>query len=215
MQAYIDNIEPHDEEGFTDVHSLVKGWMQEKTRRDYPRKIVKNVNFGKIYGLGGPGLSGNLKIPLDEAYEILKAHKAALPSVDELASYFRDLGDRGEAVYTIGGRRYYAEAPQNGRSVSYRLLNYYVQGSSADQTKQSMLNWRSCMGPSTQFLLQVHDELLGMCPTKDVGRETRRLNDAMVGAFSLRVPQRTTGERGKIWGEMQSDKCSRHGAASV
>lgn len=197
QQAYNDNPD-------LDMHQFVKELMLERTGRDYPKKRVKNVNFGKIYGAGPGALAAQMGCSVIEAAHIRAAHEAALPSVVKLTQYISWMGRRGECIVTIGGRQYYAETPSGDRSFEYRLTNYLIQGSAADQTKEAMRGWWERIGgTSTRFLIQAHDELVGMAPTKKVKMASRILDECMVEAFKLDVPVRTKGEQGKNWGAMK------------
>jgi DNA polymerase I-like protein with 3'-5' exonuclease and polymerase domains len=197
QQAYNDNPD-------LDMHAFVKTLMREKTGKDYPKKRVKNVNFGKIYGAGPGALAAQMGCSIEEAAEIRKAHEQALPSVVELTKLISRIGKIGQCITTIGGRQYFAETESNGKSFEYRLVNYLVQGSAADQTKEAMRQWwRYTEGTDVRFLIQAHDELVGMAPTKEVKRASKRLNECMVDCMPLDVPVRTKGEQGKNWGAMQ------------
>jgi DNA polymerase-1 len=203
----------------TDAHTFVQQMILDVTGRSIDRKRVKNVNFGKVYGAGAAALAAQMGCTVEEAWEIRRAHSRAMPSIEELSRAMSDAGRRGDFIRTIGGRRYFAEPARlvgtghvdfdgeeetEMRSFEYRLLNYYVQGSAADQTKQAMVDWYSVIkGTSTRFLVQVHDELIGMCPTKDVGKQTTILDACMRDALPLDVPVLTDGVKGKTWAKMK------------
>jgi DNA polymerase I-like protein with 3'-5' exonuclease and polymerase domains len=48
------------------------------------------------------------------------------------------------------------------------MLNYLIQPSAADCTKQGMLNVRDAV-PEARIAIQVHDELVCMAPSKKYG----------------------------------------------
>ena len=68
------------------------------------------------------------------------------------------------------------------KSFEYKLVNYLIQGSAADQTKQAMLDYARTT-VSGQIQLTVHDQLVVQCPIADVWRERELLERAMNGAF--------------------------------
>lgn len=209
-----------------DVHLFVRDLIKDVTGREYDRKKrIKPVNFGKIYGAGARQLAAQMGCSIEESYEVIAAHEAALPSVVELqqecsnrgrAQKYRDKNGRlvraePEGIRTIGGRFYLAEPPKiiNGRlrSFEYRLINYLIQGSAGDQTKQAMIDWYNDRlkgrEDSVKFLLTVHDQLVGMCRVKELKREKKALESAMIDAFKLDVPVRVTTVTGQNWGAMK------------
>jgi DNA polymerase-1 len=121
-------------------------------------------------------------------------------------------GRAGRCITTIGGRRYYSPPAEKGddgrvRTFEYKLLNYLMQGGSADQTKEAMRIWwemrlkRSTNG--TRFLMTIHDQLVGCAPRKEVKKESAFLDDYMVNAFTLDVPTKTDPTYGTNFGEMK------------
>jgi DNA polymerase-1 len=194
-----------------DLHEFVMDLVNDTTGIGIKRKQTKTINFGKIYGMGAAKLAASLSIPLDEAYGLLNAYDTALPSVKALMRTVSGVGKRGEYITTLGGRRYYsppAERMDDGsiRTFEYKLTNYLIQGSSADQTKEAMrLWWQHLRGNTngTRFLLTVHDELVGCAPKKLVMKEAAKLDECMRGTFKLDVPVRTDLSIGTNFGEME------------
>jgi DNA polymerase-1 len=195
-----------------DMHETVKDIINETTGIGIERKPTKTINFGKVYGMGAAKLAASLKLTLDGAYELLNAYDRSLPSVKALMRECSDIGKKGEFITTLGGRRYYSppsEVDQYGkvRTFEYKLLNYLMQGGSADQTKEAMRLWwnlrlkHSTNG--TRFLMSVHDQLVGCAPKKDVKKEAAFLDDYMVHAFELDVPTKTDLTIGTNFGEMK------------
>ena len=195
-----------------DMHQFTSELIHETTGRLIERKPTKTINFGKIYGMGGPGLSRKLAIPVELAYSMFESYDRSLPSVKALMREVCDIGKRGDYVTTIGGRRYYAppatyEEDNGGvRTYEYKLLNYLIQGSAGDQTKQAMrLWWDRRAHSNAQFLLTLHDQLVGCCPIEDVHEESQTLQQCMEEAFLLDVPVRTDATYGFNFGEMSSE----------
>lgn len=193
-----------------DVHEYVRGLIREQTGQDIPRKHVKNINFAKIYGAGIAKLSMQMGVDYETGQQMVSAYERALPSVKELQREINAVGRNGEHITTIGGRHYYAEpaAMVDGemRSFEYKLLNYLIQGSSADQTKEAMRNWyhdHLVHVGHTRFLLSVHDELVGMAPTRIVKQEAAKLQEYMEGAFKLDVPVVAEPKFGQNYGSMK------------
>jgi DNA polymerase-1 len=149
----------------TDPHVMVKGLIDQRTGGDMPRKYVKITGFGIMYGRGVPNLSSALDLPVEEGRKVQDAYFAALPEVRELSYETRARGKRNLPIKTWGGRLYYRE-PHPERDLSYKLLNYLIQGSAADQTKQSMIDWDAARSPNDVLLAAVHDEI-NICVPSD------------------------------------------------
>jgi DNA polymerase I len=167
----------------------------------YARKSIKITGFSIIYGSGITGLSQQLHQPYDEASRIRSAYLAAMPGINDLMRDVKRRGERGDSIRTLGGRIYYAEnGTVNGqvRSFAYRLLNYLIQGSAADQTKESLNEWRRTKDWQAEFLATVHDENNIQAPEDDWVRHMNDLKVAME-KDNLDVPIRSEGFVGKDW----------------
>lgn len=193
-----------------DVHEYVRGLIKSVTGMDIPRKHVKNINFAKIYGAGIAKLAQQMEVDYDTGAQLVRAYENALPSVRELQKEINATGRSGQHITTIGGRHYFAEPASivndELRSYEYKLLNYLVQGSSADQTKEAMrLWWEQHLRRENRarFLLTVHDELIGMAPTKIVKQEAKKAQTCMIEAVKLDVPVVAEIKYGKSYGELK------------
>jgi len=174
------------------------------------RKVAKTLGFAVLYGAGVGRIAESLNIGVAEATGIKKRYLAALP---EIAEFQRKLTSDAKckiATETLGGRYYYPPKPAfiGGRmqSFEYRLTNYKIQGSAADQTKQAMIDYDELNG-SGELILTVHDQLVIQCPIEDADREALRLEQAMNNAFqdTLRYKITSDGERGYNFAEMTGD----------
>ena len=174
-----------------DIHQAVGELIATVTGNAFPRKLVKILNFLTIYGGGAGRLAEQAGITVEEAQAVREAYFNALPSVRKL---MRQVSQQSE-VKTLGGRAYFAE-----RGFEYKLLNYLIQGSAADQTKEALRLW-SRSGARAKFYLTVHDELVFTCPRANADEEMRLLQGAMDGAFAdrLDVPFRSDGYVGTTW----------------
>ena len=205
LQAYRENP-------WLDVHQFVADMILEKTGKSFVRKNVKIANFRIIYGGGAPATAQGIGCSIDEAKDLLAAHKAALPSItgrDGLADSCKAIGKRGECLYTWGGRAYYVEPPafnkKHGRHMTfeYKLLNYECQGSAADVTKQAMINYHSHPKRRGRFLVQVYDEL-NSSSGPDPKAEMAVLRDSMESVSEeLDVPMLSEGKIGPTWGDLK------------
>jgi DNA polymerase I-like protein with 3'-5' exonuclease and polymerase domains len=193
-----------------DAHVAVMELIHELIGVLLARRVVKDLNFGLLYGMGLAKLALKLGIPSAEARRLMRAHMAALPGVKKLKEALEAAGKAGQPIYTWGGRRYFCEAPrwdeatQRRWSFEYRLLNLKIQGSAADCTKQAMLNYHE-LGYDARWpmRLQVHDELLTTAPARDVRRAHAALREAMA-AVDFKVPMLSDGKLGNVsWHRMK------------
>jgi DNA polymerase I len=188
----------------TDPHVMVKGLIDQRTGGDMPRKYVKITGFGIMYGRGVPNLSAALGLPIDEGRKVQDAYFAALPEVRELSYETRNRGKRNLPITTWGGRKYYRE-PHPERDLSYKLLNYLIQGSAADQTKQSMIDWDGARPADNVLLAAVHDEINISVPDEpdSVTMGMRVLREQM-NAPRFDVPFMSEGYIGDSWDNIRS-----------
>lgn len=185
----------------TDPHQTVKELIDAMVGGDMPRKYVKITGFGIMYGRGVPNLSVALGVDETQGKAVRDAYYAALPEIKELSYGIRNRGKRGQFIRTWGGRVYYRE-PNPDRDLSYKLLNYLIQGSAADQTKQSMIDWNEIREPSDLLLAAVHDEINISAPIGDKASAMVRLRVAM-DADRFDVPFRSEGFAGKNWNDIE------------
>jgi DNA polymerase I-like protein with 3'-5' exonuclease and polymerase domains len=182
----------------TDPHKMVQEMIKELLGIDMPRKFVKITGFGIMYGRGIPNLSAALGVDAIKGKETRDAYFAALPEVRILAALCKRRGTMGSFIRTWGGRVYYRE-PNEDRDMSYKLLNYLIQGSASDQTKQSIIDWDNSRASTDVFLAAVHDENNICAPIEDKAPAMRRLRTAM-DADRFDVPFLSEGFAGPAWG---------------
>jgi DNA polymerase-1 len=142
----------------TDPHDAVQKLIETEAGILLPRKHVKITGFGIMYGRGAPNLSTALGVDVDTGKRTRDAYYAALPEVRILSNATRARGRDGLPIRTWGGRLYFRE-PSPDRDLSYKLLNYLIQGSAADQTKDSIIVWHDGKRPDDHLLAAVHDEI--------------------------------------------------------
>ena len=202
MQEYLKN--PN-----LDVHAWVQTMVNDATGANYPRKFIKTVVFGLLYGMGAEKLGLSLGIEKEDAAKLRKGVLDALPGVRELVKTTKG------RICTWGGRIYEVEPPREldgemdqgshtrdwggDMTFEYKQLNYLIQGSAADCTKQGMLNVAAAL-PDCRIAIQVHDELGVMVSSES---QVATLTEAMCD-LGFRVPltaapkiSRTTWARAK------------------
>jgi DNA polymerase I-like protein with 3'-5' exonuclease and polymerase domains len=185
----------------TDPHDAVKKMIDSMIGGNMPRKYVKITGFGIMYGRGVPNLSAALGVAVDEGKKVRDSYYAALPEIKELSADTRARGRRGQAIRTWGGRLYYRE-PDPTRDLSYKLLNFLIQGSAADQTKQSMIDWEKIRGENDVLLASVHDEINISAPVEGWKGSMELLKTAM-NADRFDVPFLSEGFKGPNWCEIE------------
>ena len=144
-----------------DAHEETSGLITEHTGLALPRKHVKITGFSVIYGAGLGSLAEQMGVPYEEAQRVRNAYFKALPEVPRLMKECAGRGKGGGTIVTWGGREYPVEPPKiiKGRwmDYSYKLLNYLIQGSAADCTKEALIRWNQNKGAG-QLLCSVYDE---------------------------------------------------------
>lgn len=189
-----------------DPHKMAQGLIQSLIGILYARKDIKITGFSLIYGTGVKGLSLQLDRPYDESAAIKSAYLGAMPEVRDLMQDVQRRGRNGGYVRTWGGRIYYAEPSKvvegRLRDFAYKLLNYLIQGSAADQTKQSIIDWERNRGADTVFLATVHDEINISCPIQERARGMAILKSAME-EDRFDVPMLSEGFSGPNWADIE------------
>ena len=192
---------------YTDPHQAVMDIIKKTTGLDMIRKHVKIIGFGIMYGMGVDKLAASMGVTKDEGDTLRNAYYAALPEIRELSLDTRNRGKRGDFIRTWGGRVYYRE-PNPDRDLSYKLLNYLIQGSSADQTKQSIIDYDKERAPDEMMLAAVHDELNASVPTENVKAGMARMRGAM-DKDRFDVPFASEGYTGPNWADITKFKESK------
>lgn len=185
----------------TDPHTAVQKIILDNAGINLSRKFTKITGFGIMYGRGVDTLSEALGVTREEGQNTRNAYYQALPEVRWLANETRAMGKRGECIVTWGGRRYYRE-PNPTRDLSYKLLNYLIQGSAADQTKQSAIDWAATKEPDEHLLCLVHDEDNISAPAEKAKPAMKRLREAM-NAPRFDIPFLSEGFMGPNWADIQ------------
>lgn len=205
-------MEAYQQNPWLDVHQHVANLIETNVGKTFARKNVKIANFRIIYGGGAPATAAGIGCSIGEAKELLTAHGAALPSIKGrggISDLTKDIGRRGDAIITWGGRAYFVEPPgfnkKYGRHMTYeyKLLNYLCQGSAADVTKQAMINYNEHPKRRGRFLAQVYDEM-NVSSGPNPKTEMAVLRDSMECVTEdLDVPMLSEGKIGPTWGDQK------------
>ena len=199
MQAYIEN--PN-----LDPHQMVTDLIEERVGRKFPRKFIKETGFGMIYGMGAPGLARKIGITTAEARELQQLYNLILPGVRVVQQGTKERGRMGLPITTWGGREYYAEEPRiignSYRSFEYKLTNYLIQGSGADQAKQTIIEWNEGKPYGSVFMATVHDEISISAPKEEAPYHMEWLRHCMEEDY-FDVPMKSDSYIGENWGSLE------------
>ncbi len=189
-----------------DLHQWVKEAIYEIANIDISRYAAKQIAFSIIYGSGASALAAGLDVTVAMAKSIKDAYYRLLPGIKSLIEGIKSRSKRGEPIRTIGGREYFCEPPKmiDGRKVdfTYKLLNYLIQGSSADQTKEATIQFTN-KETSGKIILLVHDEIVVSVPREDVKQVMSELRHIIHTAVPVDSPMGSDGEIGTNWGGMR------------
>ena len=174
-------------------------------KSDPRRKLLKSMTYGLIYGASAAKMAQTagteeavMQYTKDKFFE-------QYPQVPELMTSIIELGDRREQIEGEG----YITFPTSGRRVptdpgtSYRLVNYLLQGTSAEVTKNALINLDQA-GLTKYALLPIHDEVVFSFPKDQAEELVQTAVEAMsFGADEgFEVPQVAEAElAGARWGE--------------
>jgi DNA polymerase I-like protein with 3'-5' exonuclease and polymerase domains len=183
-----------------DFHQIAKDILLNEAGLDYPRKKIKIVGFSLIYGAGVDNLAGQLK--MDDRAEVRRLKTMYLKSIPGLKEFIEDVTSR-PGVKTWGGRWIPVDKPEGTDwDFSYKLANHLIQGSAADQTKQSIVEYHE-LNPSARFLMTVHDENVVTSPIDDLKENIEKLTYSMENLPGFDVPFIAEVETGYNWHDMK------------
>jgi DNA polymerase-1 len=200
-----------------DYHDYVQNNILK--RPDMPRKIVKNCNFSKIYGVGAKKLAEvYLKCSVSEAKEISDFYDREFPEARQLLNKTidivksRDTGkseNRGWVRTALGRKRQYTNADYRyiealGRSEIpyYSALNAVIQGTAADIMKlkiKELYDARKETGNIMHFV--VHDEVDNSTPDLESALKVKKILNRQ--SLPLRIPILWSTAIGKTWKQVE------------
>lgn len=202
MDAY--NADP-----LLDVHTFMQTQIGEVSGIHLERRAVKVLNFGIVYGMGLGKLALGIHASVEDAKRVKAAQGVAIPGLKALDREIKERGRAGLPIATWGGRQYLVEPPivmPNGhkQTFEYKLLNYLIQGSAADCTKEAIIRYDDAK-KNGRFLVTVHDEINLSAPDKAVKGEMRILREVMQ-SVEFDVPMISDGKVGDRWGSLSKFK---------
>jgi DNA polymerase I-like protein with 3'-5' exonuclease and polymerase domains len=203
-----------------DIHELVRAEEERALiaaglRDSIDRDTAKNTVFARLYGQGVTGLMETLKLPDSEravAQIVQRAINTALPSIKALDTQLKDLVNGGDPIKTWGGRLYYKEPSKYvekfGRDMdfAYKMLNYLVQGSGADVTKEALVRYDAHPKRTEDLIVTVYDEIDIDLPMTDKGahHEMAVIKECMSSVDIKPLVMQSDGEIGSSWGALKA-----------
>jgi len=178
-----------------DFHQIARDIIHDEAGMDLKRKPVKIVGFSLIYGAGVPNLAGQLGMVHDMP-TVRKIRNTYLQSIPGLEEFIEDASSR-PGIKTWGGRWIPKEGPQWG----YRLPNHLIQGSAADQTKESIIEYHKT-GATARFLMTVHDENVISSPIDKLKENVEAIKYSMESLKGFDVPFVAEIEYGANWHDL-------------
>jgi DNA polymerase I-like protein with 3'-5' exonuclease and polymerase domains len=204
------------------------GWdIMDAVFRSNKRRPIKNINFGLVYGMGGPKLASDLKLSREDAKKLFGSYHEGNPYVKETMKDAAAFMQRyGYTLTVLGRRRRYdlwepmeygdwfplpfeAAVKQWGpmihRANEHTAINSKLQGSAADQMKkaaQILLN-EGVYDFTGVPMLQVHDEWVNSridnSPQQEEAfRYIKHVNETCI---PLRIPLKYERGFGNNWNE--------------
>ena len=180
--------------GWVDFHGVVGDTI--RPYKDLNRNIIKNFNFGQVYGSGYDTSAATVGMPRSESDPIVDLWRRTFPEFRTLIRKAQSIAEKRGFVRTILGRR--ARFPDH--SFTHAAINYVIQGSAADVMKTKLVELHRAR-KWTGFLLRqtVHDEADGDATTPETARRVSAVLNRQ--SFKLRVPIVWEVETGKNWAE--------------
>jgi len=184
------------------------------------RTQAKTIGLGLMYGMGKGKLALSLGVTKDEADELILKYNKKVPFVKQLSDRCKHAADEKGVIRTKKGRKcrfdmwetkdfglHVAEKYEDAvakygkdnikRAYTYKALNRLIQGSSADQTKQAMLD---CYNAGHLPMLQLHDELCFNIKDEDHAKEIVKI---MQNTIEFKVPSVVDWALGESWGDVK------------
>lgn len=160
-----------------------------EVKKLYPhlRQQAKTLNFLLVYGGSAKALAGNLGISKAEGQQLYDLYFETYQGVKKYMSGQKRYGHKNQFVYTLLARKRHLDginSPDWGTKGYYERLavNAPVQGSAADIAISAQIlieHDEELKELGYRQVLQVHDEIVGVCPKKNSKRAGERVKELM------------------------------------
>ena len=193
-----------------DIHTTtaIKLFGEELAKEK--RAIAKSINFGILYGMGPKKLSGELKISIGEAREIISNYFNSFPTVKRFLESVQDRVQEIGYIETLLERKrffdYKSANSMQKASFMRESINTLFQGSASDLIKLSMLEIDRKIKRDNidgAMLLQIHDELIFEIREDIIDEVAEEFKEIMENIMELNVPLKCSVNIGDSWGELK------------
>lgn len=202
----------------TDIHKgtaamLFKVPEEEITKKQ--RDMGKTLNYSLVYGISAYGLSDRLKIPNEEAQDLIERYFQIYPNVKAYFDNVIEKAKKEARVETMYGRYRDASDLNNSnfriRNATEReVINFPIQGTASDLMKLAMLKVEKYLGKNEykqldpKILLQVHDELVfEVNDIEGIEAFAKEIIQQMCSVGNLDVPMKVDYHVGNNWADLK------------
>lgn len=187
-----------------DLHQWAADMINQSLGLGISRKQTKTCSFAILYGSGLTTLAVQMGADTSQAAMVKGAYLGALPGLQDLINGLKVRARDNRPFRTWGGRIYYCEEPKfmdgRWRTFDYKMVNYLIQGSSADISKEAVIRYHRAKKHG-RILLMVHDEICISCPLK-YWREEMAILKACMEGIELDCKLISDGEVGYNWHDL-------------
>lgn len=205
------------EDKHVDFHQITRELFQTRSGRELTRRSSKDINLGLTYAMGKPKLAAKLGMEYAAAEALFREYHEAVPFIRCALNKASERAQSEGMIRTWGGRlrrfkqwestkfgvpglydtREEALAVHGNaqRAGTHKALNSAVQGTAADQMKESIIQ---CAEAGYLPLLQVYDEAGFSVDDEKTGMEISRI---MESSLPMEVPALCEPIYGRNWGE--------------
>ena len=217
IDCYMNGIDIHTRTA-SEVFGIPFDQVKNKDRGN-----AKAINFGLCYGLSKYGLARGLKIPEQEAEEMINSYFARYKGVKRLLDRAGKMAVRKRHSVTVSGRKRFYRLPEYGhpdferkkRSIEREGKNAIIQGANADTIKEAMIlavNRLEERNMKSKLLLTVHDEIVIEAPFNEQEEAKRIAEQSLIDGFGKYfdlIPMEADGLIGPCWlkNECEHNKC--------
>ncbi|BAM38879.1 DNA polymerase I [Theileria orientalis strain Shintoku] len=200
IQAYQEHV---------DLHSLTASILKSKSIEEVTkeeRQLAKAVNFGLIFGMSVNGL----RMYAETGYKVKLSQQESKEIYTSFFNNFKGIlnwhnsvkNSKPTMVRTLGNRLSVFDSFSFTRS-----LNYPVQGTSADITKETMARLVDLVKPlDAKIIICIHDEIILEVPERNAQKALDMLIDTMVKSgekYLKKVPVEAMGSIGDSWADKE------------
>lgn len=144
------------------------------TKKDPRRQMLKSTTYATLYSAGESKIAETAKVSQKDIHEILVELQNRYSAFRTLGSELIKQSGNSWAVFTPTGRRFMVRNQSERR----KLMNYLVQGHSAEILKMALMNVAEA-GYEDYLMLPVHDEIIMSVPEEMADKATSDLVAAM------------------------------------